>query len=82
MANVANSIATGPASKDAVSGGKKFPLKPAPGQPGIGSQAKLGTSSDEAHRKILGMKIGNPGSFDRGGAEATFKKYHAPTGKA
>ena len=81
MANVANTIATGPASKDTVSGGKKFPLKPAPGQPGLGSRAKLGTSSDEAHRKIMGLKM-NPGHFDRGGAEATFTKYHAPTGKA
>ena len=31
MANVANTPNTGPASKDAVSGGKKFPVKEATG---------------------------------------------------
>lgn len=55
MANVANTKNTGPTSKDAVSGGTKFPLKEKAGS--IGGMPALGTSSEEAHRTIMGMRM-------------------------
>lgn len=58
MANVANTKNTGPASKDAVSGGKKFPLDK---QGDIGGGYTLGTGSEEAHRTIMGMRIASTG---------------------
>ena len=81
MANVANTIATGPASKDAISGGKKFPLKSVDGASTRGGMARLGTSSDEAHRKIMSLKI-NQGTFGRGHDESIFLSHKAPRGRA
>lgn len=58
MANVANTKATGPASKDAVSGGSKFPLER---QGDIGGGWTMGTSSEEARSKIMGMRVSSEG---------------------
>lgn len=66
MANVT----TGPASKGSVSKGKKFPLE----KKNFGSMASLGTTSDEAHRKIKGMKF-NPGGFSHGYDEAKWTQH-------
>ena len=50
MANVANSKHTGPASKDAVSGGKTFP-KVGSAQKGSGG-LDMGNTSDGAHMAV------------------------------
>ena len=73
MANVANSKHTGPASKDTVSGGKQFPL----GQKdSIGGGYTLGTSSDEAHRAIMGLRVKSEGFSTN--VEAGLKGNKAP----
>ncbi len=61
MANVANSKHTGPASKDAVSGGKTFP-KVGSAQKGSGG-LDMGNTSDGAHRAIMGLRYNNSGGF-------------------
>lgn len=76
MANVANTKATGPAAKDAVSGGKKFPLKRGGSTP-RGNGFDMGNSSDGAHRTIMGMKFRPSGGFGSV-SEKTFTGMKAP----
>lgn len=59
MANVANTKATGPASKDAVSGGKKFPVKESTGAAPRGNGFDMSNTSEGARAKIMGMRY-NP----------------------
>lgn len=68
MANVAGTRATGPASKDAVSGGKKFPLKER--QEGIGGRKKMNNQSGEAERAIKGLRYNNGGKFPKASKES------------
>lgn len=56
MANVANTPNTGSASKDAVSGGKKFPVKEATGSIPRGNGFAASNTKDEAHSRIMSMK--------------------------
>ncbi len=63
MANVAGSRATGPASPNTVSGGKKFPLKEK--QAGIGGRKKMNNQSGEAERAIKGLRFNNSGKFPK-----------------
>lgn len=59
MANVANTLATGPTSKDAVSGGKQFPLDR---QVSVGGNGfNLSTTSDDAKRSIMSMTMSSTG---------------------
>lgn len=78
MANVANTKNTGPASKDAVSGGTKFPIKDKQGS--IGGMPALGTSSDEAQRTIMGMRMQSTdfASRDAQGALGSVKSLKIP----
>ena len=73
MANVAGSAATGPVSKDAVSGGKKFPLKK---QDSTGGSYSLSNSSEEARRTIMSMRVQSTGF--NGGVESAIKGQKAP----
>lgn len=73
MANVAGSAATGPVSKDVVSGGKKFPLKK---QAQTGGSYNLSNSSEDARRTIMGMRVQSTGF--NSGVEAAFKGQKAP----
>lgn len=57
MANVANSKATGPASKNTVSGGKTFPLD---GKAGASSNGIGVASGNEVQRVIMGMRATLP----------------------
>lgn len=75
MANVAGTLATGPASKDTVSGGKKFPLKER--QAGIGGRKKMNNQSGEAQRAIMGLKYNNGGKFPKT-TEQAFTGKKAP----
>lgn len=61
MANVANTKATGPVSKDVVSGGKTFtPKLSVPGSPnGLGGMANNGF--EEARRKIMSLRAASSG---------------------
>ena len=64
MANVAGTLATGPASKDAVSSGATFPApKDTTGSMPRGPIARMNNTSDEARSKIMGMRYGNGGGF-------------------
>lgn len=74
MANVANTKNTGPASKDAVSGGTKFPVKETIGS--IGGGWTLGTGSEEARRSIMGMRIKSDGFSTN--VESGLKQNKAP----
>lgn len=58
MANVAGTKATGPVSKDTVSGGKTFTpkLRAASATP-----KALSNSSEEARRTIMGMRVASTG---------------------
>ena len=57
MANVANTKATGPASPNAISGGKKLPFLTNEADMSGHSLAGLSTSSEEARRTIMSMRI-------------------------
>lgn len=58
MANVANTKATGPVSKDAVSGGTTFsPRLRAP----QGAMKSMNNSSEEARRTIMGLRVASTG---------------------
>ncbi len=46
---------TGPASKDTVSGGKKFPIKESEGAVASG-KFNMGNTSTEAHSKIMALR--------------------------
>ena len=59
MANVANTVNTGPSSKDTVSGGTKFPMNNA--MPINKTQAKLGTSSEQVKSSIMSTRFAGQG---------------------
>lgn len=73
MANVAGTKNTGPASKDAVSGGKTFPIKEkqvaSPGQ-----MNSLTNTSNEAHSRIMALRVSKVKNGNWGGypGESTF----------
>lgn len=75
MANVAGTRATGPASPNTVSGGKKFPLKEK--QAGIGGRKKMNNQSNEAQRAIMALKFNNGGGFPKT-TEQAFTGKKAP----
>lgn len=76
MANVAGTKATGPASKDAVSGGTQFPLDR---QASVGGTITLGTSSDAAQRAIMGMRVSTSGLNSN--VESSIKSVNKATKK-
>lgn len=76
MANVANTKHTGPASKDAVAGGKKMVLRPVDGATSRGSLPRMGNSSEEAHRRITSLRVNN--NFTDSKPESTIKGFRAP----
>ncbi len=80
MANVANTKNTGPTSKDAVSGGTKLAIKETVGS--IGGMTTLGTSSEEAHRIIMGMRVQSTDFVSRDAAAALRNKgtFGVPAG--
>lgn len=59
MANVANTKHTDPASKDAISGGKKFPNS---GTAPRGKGTPMDNTSSDAQRRIMSMRI-QPGGL-------------------
>lgn len=80
MANVANTKHTGPASKDAVSGRTKLPLKEKVGS--IGGMPALNNSSEEAQRTIMGMRFQSTdyASRDAQGTLMSKRSVGVPTG--
>lgn len=70
MANVANTKATGPASKDAVSGGKKFPVNEQTGAAPRGNGFDMSNTSDGARAKIMALRYKPEGQ--RSVAESDF----------
>lgn len=68
MANVANTKNTGPASKNMISGGKKFPLN---GSVQRGNGMSLTNSSTGVQKTIMGMKF-SAGSIGGTPNEKTF----------
>lgn len=58
MANVANTKATGPASKDAVSGGKTFVPR---FRAQTGPTKDMNNSSEAARKTIMGMRMTSTG---------------------
>lgn len=76
MANVANSKHTGPSSKDAVSGGNKFPVKTKVGDAPRGAGTPMSNGSEEARRKIMGLRVKSEGFSTN--VEGAFKGQKAP----
>lgn len=76
MANVANSKATGPTSKDAVSGGKQFPVGGA--SPRGKGLSPMTNSSEDARRAIMGLSVSANGFGPV--SESSFTKNRAPRG--
>lgn len=74
MANVANTKNTGPAAKNTVSGGKKFPMN---GSAPRGNGFQMGNTSDGVHKTILGLKYKNGDGFGTV-SEKTFTGAKAP----
>lgn len=72
MANVAGTKNTGPASKDAVSGGKTFPIQQKQTSVG-GTPASLSNSSNEVHSRIMAMRV-RPGNWGGYPGEGTFTR--------
>lgn len=74
MANVANTKATGPASKDTVSGGKKFPVKESTGAAPRGNGFDMGNTSDGARSKIMSMRYNPDGQHSVTESDFTGKR--------
>lgn len=73
MANVANTKATGPASKDAVSGGSTFTPR---FKAQTGPIKELSNSSEDARRTIMGLRVASIG-FGNDPGSAFLKKPSA-----
>lgn len=81
MANVADTKHTGPAAKNQVSGGKKFPIKEKNVPSGNPKLSGMNNKSDGAKRSIMSLKFNNGGKFPKATKES-FTRNKAPRGKA